>query len=212
MRKFSEEERERIRERLIQTGRELLVTYGPQKTTVTDITDPVGIAKPTFYQFFDAKADLYVEIFEREFDEFVESMRSELDGVEDPQERLERFFRCYAAFGEENEFIQQVFLRGDYRDVVSGLSAEQIAEIERTELEALVPPVEDVRERSDGPISEMDPVTVLAVMGSSIGLLVLHRGEYEEYASDLEGLEDGTYQQVREALITTLARGLTVAD
>lgn len=212
MRTFSDEERERIREQLIQTGRELLVTYGPKKTTVKDITEPVGIAKPTFYQFFDAKSDLYVEIFERELDEYVATMRSELAAVDDPRERLERFFRCYVEFGEENEFIQQVFLKGDYRGVIGDLSPDQIADLERKEMEVLVSPVEDIQERSEGPISEMEPIAVLGMMGSSLGLLVLHKDDFEEYAADIEGIEDGFYTHIREALISTLARGLTLEE
>lgn len=212
MRKFSEEERDRIHEELIQTGRELLVTYGPAKTTVKDITDPVGIAKPTFYQFFDAKSDLYVEIFERELGELMEQMQSELKEVDDPRERLERFFRCYVEFGEENEFIQQVFLRQDYRDVLGDISSEQLTEIERNEMAALIPPIEDIQAESGGPISEMEPITVLGLMGSSLGMLVLHKDEYEEYSADIEEIQDGFYDHLQEEMISTLARGLTVED
>lgn len=212
MRKFSEEERDRIHEELIQTGRELLVTYGPAKTTVKDITDPVGIAKPTFYQFFDAKSDLYVEIFERELGELTEQMQSELKEVDDPRERLERFFRCYVEFGEENEFIQQVFLRQDYRDVLGDISSEQLTEIERNEMAALIPPIEDIQAESGGPISEMEPITVLGLMGSSLGMLVLHKDEYEEYSADIEEIQDGFYDHLQEEMISTLARGLTVED
>lgn len=212
MRKFSEEERDRIHEELIQTGRELLVTYGPAKTTVKDITDPVGIAKPTFYQFFDAKSDLYVEIFERELGELMEQMQSELKEVDDPRERLERFFRCYVEFGEENEFIQQVFLRQDYRDVLGDISSEQLTDIERNEMAALIPPIEDIQAESGGPISEMEPITVLGLMGSSLGMLVLHKDEYEEYSADIEEIQDGFYDHLQEEMISTLARGLTVED
>jgi len=212
MRKFSDEERERIHEELIQTARDLLVTYGPGKTTVKDITDPVGIAKPTFYQFFDAKSDLYVEIFERELDEFAKTLRSELEGIDDPRDRLERFFRCYIEFGEENEFIQQVFLRQDYRDVLGDISSEQIAEIERKEMEALIPPIEDIRSQSEGPISEMEPVTVLGLMGSSLGLLILHKDEYEEYTADMEEIQEGIYDHIQEKMIAVLARGLILEE
>lgn len=212
MRGFSDEERDQIRGKLVQTGQELLVTYGPKKTTVKDITEPVGIAKPTFYQFFDSKSDLYVVILHRELDAYLEKIRSELQGVEDPRERLERFFRSYVEFGESNEFIQEMFIKRDYRDTLGDLSSEQILEIERKEMEVLIPPIEDIQERSEGPISEMDSTTVLGVMGSSLGLLVLHKGEYDEYAADLEGIEDEFYVHIREALISTLARGLTVAD
>lgn len=210
MRGFSDEERDRIREQLIQTGRELLLTYGPKKTTVKDITEPVGIAKPTFYQFFDSKSELYVVIFHRELEEYMENIRLELEKVEDPQEQLERFFWCYVEFGEENEFIQQVFIKGDYRDILGDLSSEQIIEIEQKEMEALVPHIKDIQERSEGPIGEMDPITVLGLMGSTLGLLVLHKDEYEGYVADLEDLEDGFYTHLQERLVSTLVRGLTV--
>ncbi|ELZ22274.1 transcriptional regulator [Halosimplex carlsbadense 2-9-1] len=212
MRKFSDEERERIQVELIQTAQELLVTYGPAKTTVKDITDPVGIAKPTFYQFFDAKSDLYVEIFKQELDEFAKTLRSELEGVDDPRERLERFFRCYIEFGEENEFIQQVFLRQDYRDVLGDISSDQIAEIERKEMEALIPPIQDIQSQSEGPISEMEPVTVLGLMGSSLGLLILHKDEYEEYTADMEEIQEGIYNHIQDKMVAVLARGLILED
>ena len=212
MRKFSDEDRERIHEDLIQTARELLVTHGPTKTTVKDITDPVGIAKPTFYQFFDAKSDLYVEIFERELDEFSATLSAELEGIGDPRSRLEQFFRCYIEFGEENEFIQQVFLRQDYRDVLGNISSEQIAEIERKELETLIPPIEAIQSQSEGPISEMEPVTVLGLMGSSLGFLILHKDEYEEYTAEMEDIQDGIYYHIQEEMIAVLTRGLILED
>lgn len=212
MRKFTDEERERIREELIETANDLLLTYGPSKTTVKDITDPVGIAKPTFYQFFDAKADLYVEIFERELDEFTKKLQSELEGIDDPQERLEQFFRCYMEFVEGNKFIKKVFLEKDYRDVLDNLSPEQVVEIEQKEMSGLIPPIEDIQAQSEGPISEMETITVLGLMGSSLGLLILHKDEYVEYAGQIEEVEDEFYYHIQEEMISTLARGLTVED
>lgn len=206
---FSDEERERIREQLIECGRELLLTYGPKKTTVKDITDPVGIAKPTFYQFFEAKSDLYLVILQREFEEFIENVRSELAGIDDPQEALERLFWCYAEFGEGNPFIQQTVIQGNYQQIVGSGSQAQREELVRTELAEFVPIIEEIQRRSSGPLAEMEPVTVLGLMSSSIGLLVLHRDEYEQYEGEFEGVEYGYYDRIQETLISTLARGLT---
>ncbi|EMA40713.1 transcriptional regulator [Halococcus morrhuae DSM 1307] len=210
MRGFSDDERDRIREELIETGRELLLTYGPKKTTVADITDPVGIAKPTFYQFFDAKSDLYIVILERELQEYMETTRSELEGVTDPQEALKRLFWCYAEFAEGNEFIQQTVIRGNYQDMIGSTSSEQFDNLVRIEMAEFIPLIEDIQSRSDSPLSEMDPLTVLGIMGTSVGLLVLHKDEYEQYEGQLEGIEEGYYHQMQDTLITTLARGLTV--
>lgn len=209
---FTDEERERIREQLIENGRELMLTYGPQKTTLEDITDPVGIAKPTFYQFFDAKADLLLVIFQREVEEYLENVRSELEAVEDPREALERFFRCYVEFGEGNKFIQRIVIEGDYQQILGGVSSPKIAEIEREEMETLVPFIEDIQSRSAGPIADMEPETVIGLMGSSLGWLILHQDDYDMYAAAFERIDDGYYEQMRELLITALARGLTVPD
>jgi AcrR family transcriptional regulator len=210
MRKFSDEQREQIHDELLKTARELLLTYGPGKTTVKDITEPVGIAKPTFYQFFDAKSDLYVRIFEQELNEFAKTLQSELEGIDDPQQRLEQFFRCYVDFGEGNEFVQAVFIKQDYREVLGDISSEQLTEIERKEMEVLVPPIKEIQAQSGGPIAEMKPLTVLGLMGSALGLLLLHKDEYEEVGASLEEVQDGIYSHLQEQMILTLARGLTV--
>lgn len=207
---FSDEERERIREQLIESGRELLLTYGPKKTTVKDVTDPVGIAKPTFYQFFDAKSDLYIEILQRELEAYLESVRSEVAGVDDPQEALERFFRCYAEFIEESPLIQQTMIKGNHQEIVRSGSAERYDELIEAELTKSIPVIEEIQGRSGGPIAEMDPHTVLGLMGSSVALLALHHEEYEDYEGQLEGFEHGHYDRMQETLISTLARGLTV--
>lgn len=207
---FTEEERERIREQLIEIGRELLLQYGPKKTTVADITEPTGIAKPTFYQFFDAKSDLYLVILQRELNEYMENVRSELVAVDDPREKLERFFWCYVEFGEENPFIQQTVIQGNYQEILHNVSPDQLAELQRRELAEFVPIIEDIQARSDGPITEMEPLTVLGIMGGSVGLLMLHKDEYGEYEQELDGIEEGYYDHVQNVLIETIARGLTV--
>lgn len=207
---FSDEERGRIREQLIESGRELLLTYGPKKTTVKDVTDPVGIAKPTFYQFFDAKSDLYIEILQRELEEYLESVRSEVAGVDDPQEALERFFWCYAEFIEGSPLIQQTIIQGNYQEIVRSGSAERYDELIEAELAESIPIIEEIQQGSAGPIAEMGPRTVLGLMGSSVALLALHHDEYEEYEGQLEGFKHGYYDQMQDTLISTLARGLTI--
>ncbi|XVH33524.1 TetR/AcrR family transcriptional regulator (plasmid) [Haloferacaceae archaeon DSL9] len=202
---FSDDERERIREELIEVGSELLLTYGPKKTTVADITDPIGIAKSTFYLFFDSKAELYFEILRRETLAFRERITEELDGVTDPRVGLERLFRSYIEFAEGNPLVQEVVIQGNYRETFrTSIAPDAWAKMQQEGVADYVPFVEALQEQSDGPLASYDPTVVLGVMGT-LGLLVLHRDEYEEYG-------EGYYETVREALIVALARGLTVAD
>ncbi|WP_306054674.1 TetR/AcrR family transcriptional regulator [Natronococcus wangiae] len=199
---FSDEERERIRKELVEVGREKILAYGLKKTNVEDITEPVGIAKSSFYLFFDSKAELYLEIMRREVDELTESLENELDGIDDPREGFERLCWCYKAFVENNPLVQQLFRDDSYRMFRDNVSPERLAEIEREGVAEVVPYVEFFQERSDGLLAECDPVTVLGVLGT-IELLALHREDYEEY-------DDEYYERVQELLITTLTRGLTV--
>jgi AcrR family transcriptional regulator len=210
MRGFSDEERDQIREQLIEEGRQSLLTYGPNKTTITDITEPVGIAKSTFYRFFDSKADLYLVIFERESEEFVERVREELEGVEDPREGLERLFWCYAEFAEGDPLVQQLMTQSSYQEMFRNISPSKFATAAQETIAELLPFIEDIKARSNGPLSNIDPLILLSIMGSSIGLMILHRDELEKYDEEFEGYENGYYNHVQEVLISSLARGLTV--
>jgi AcrR family transcriptional regulator len=67
---FSEREKTIIRAKLLEKGRECLVTYGIRKTNVEDLTEAAGISKGAFYLFFDSKETLFFEIigqFETEY-------------------------------------------------------------------------------------------------------------------------------------------------
>lgn len=200
MRGFADDERERIREELVETGRELLLLYGPKKTNVVDITEPVGIAKSTFYRFFDSKADLYLEIYRREIEEFTAQVRSELAVVDTTREGLELLFRMYAEWIEENAFIQRMIVQSDHRGLYQEVSEEKMEQVQREGLDEFQPIFETVRDRDGALPDDVDTVSILGLM-SVIGLLVMHREEFEEY-------DPGYYERVRDLLIPALASGL----
>ncbi len=57
-----DDERERIRDSLRETGRDPFARYGLDKTTIADLTDPADIANGTFYRFYDSKEGLCFEV------------------------------------------------------------------------------------------------------------------------------------------------------
>ena len=71
-RAFTEAEKTMIRSRLVHAGRECFLRYGLKKTTIEDLTGPAGIAKASFYLFFESKEALYVQVM---FDEMPAMMR-----------------------------------------------------------------------------------------------------------------------------------------
>ena len=59
---FNDKTRENIRAKMLNIGFELIKKNGYKKTSVENITKLSGIAKGTFYNFFDSKEHLVVEI------------------------------------------------------------------------------------------------------------------------------------------------------
>jgi len=62
MPKFSEQERDVIRERLFVEGEKLFSIHGVRKVTINDLTTAAGISHGAFYAFFESKEHLFMEI------------------------------------------------------------------------------------------------------------------------------------------------------
>ena len=63
-RAFNEEEKEAIRKKLITEGRVLFERYGLKKTNVAEIADAAGIAKGSFYNFYNSKEELFIDVLD----------------------------------------------------------------------------------------------------------------------------------------------------
>jgi AcrR family transcriptional regulator len=60
--RFSENEKERIQDKLLMEGERLFRTYGIKKVTIDDLVEAVSIAKASFYTFYESKEYLYLDI------------------------------------------------------------------------------------------------------------------------------------------------------
>jgi len=58
--RLREQQKDMVRTALIRTGMELFESQGFAKTTVDQITNAAGVAKGTFYNYFETKEDLLV--------------------------------------------------------------------------------------------------------------------------------------------------------
>lgn len=83
MPRFSDTERERIKQKLMQEGEHLFTSFGIKKVSIDEIVRAAGIAKGSFYSFYPSKEHLYMEIagnlqmkMWREMDDFLKENRS----------------------------------------------------------------------------------------------------------------------------------------
>ncbi len=72
---FTEYETEQLRKALLKETRHCAVTLGMKKTSVDQLTKAVGIAKGSFYKFYESKEMLFFAV--------LENIHSELYGVAD---------------------------------------------------------------------------------------------------------------------------------
>lgn len=200
MRGFSDEERDAIRQQLVEAGRELFVRYGPEKTNVADVTDEVGIAKGTFYRFFDSKAALYFEIFLQERDEFLAAVEADLVEIDDTEAAIVCLFDRYLSWIEESPLLQRLVVDAAYKNVFRELPAEQLDRAQREALGELRPFFETWR--ASGDLRDVEFEVFLGLMGA-VALVTLHHEEFDQQ------LGPDQYRVVRDALVETVARGLT---
>ena len=72
---FTDYETEQLRKALLKETRHCAVTLGMKKTSVEQLTKAVGIAKGSFYKFYESKEMLFFAV--------LENVHSELYGVAD---------------------------------------------------------------------------------------------------------------------------------
>ncbi|AZQ16116.1 TetR/AcrR family transcriptional regulator (plasmid) [Halorubrum sp. PV6] len=193
---FSDEKRAYIRSELLDTGRKLFARYGLKKTTISDLTDPVGIADGTFYHFFDSKERLYLEILTREQEAFADSVDELLADASGPQEGITAYLRLTIEEIETNPLIQQLVVEDDWERLVQEFSGDELAEQREQELGYLLPYVRAWQE--DGQLIDGDPRAITGAINAA-AFVALHR---EEFGDDL-------YPAVRDTLVESVASGLT---
>lgn len=201
MRGFSDEERDQIREQLMEQGLTLFSTHGPRKTTIDDITQPVGIAHSTFYLFFDSKEELIEEIVHEQRKQFMERVEKELGDIDDAQSSLETLFRVHANWLEGNQFLQQVFFAQQLEETVSSLPQDVVAENRQELMHELTAYIEAMRDCEDRILRDVDPMVVIGLLSTN-AFLVSNREMFESY-------DPTYYEDLKDTLISSLARGLT---
>ena len=74
MPRFGEQEKIRIKKRLLEEGERLFCSYGLKKVTIDDIVKTVNIAKASFYKFYEGKEYLFLDIAQNEQKEIFDAL------------------------------------------------------------------------------------------------------------------------------------------
>ncbi len=197
---FTDSEKNQIRQQLLDTGRELFATYGLKKTSIEDLTRPAGIAKSSFYAFFDSKEALYLELLMMERRRMREEIAARFPATDDARETIAQFLRAAVREIEANALTRRVIAHPEeWQKIARRVSQEQIeANIAESTLTAL----SFIREgQESGQIIATKPEVIAGVVRAVV-VLAQHK---DDIGRDI-------FPEVQEMMIEFVAKGLTTSD
>jgi len=197
-RAFTNTERERIHDKLVDAGRSCFTRYGLKKTTIEDLVKIAGIAKSSFYLFFKSKEALYIELMMSEMPAMVKRL---VDGsfgaTHDTREALILLLRAIVHEMETNEFARIIF---DNTGQIEQLSAAIDFEGIMKQSEAIFTPLYQAitEAQAQGKIIAGDPQQIIYSLGL-IKLIPLSK----------DRLPNAMYDSMLEFASQVIADGLT---
>ncbi|EZP75207.1 Transcriptional regulator, TetR family protein [Parageobacillus genomosp. 1] len=176
-RKFREDEKEAIRQALLEAAKTMFRQYGIQKTSVAALTEAAGISQGAFYLFFPSKEALFYEVFRMEEQKLKEVLLAEWTVRPLTQDRFAEMLMQAVKSIEQEPILRLMIDRKEYEWLMRKLPPEY-AERHTTEDEnVLVPLIEQWQD--EGVMLKEDPRTIVAVIRSFF-MQLLFRDEIGE--------------------------------
>ena len=192
---FSEADRETIRRTLIDQGKKAFLRFGIRKTIIDELAAAAGIAKGTFYNFFESKEDLCLAIF----DEEEVAMRSEADAIlarhDDAAEALRAVMEYALVFVQSDSLLAVLRASGEIAFLARGVGREKLAEHMSTDVAFVGKLLAALREKGGSCPVETE---VVAAILRAVVVLTFHE---EEIGTQL-------FAQVMELLKEWISRGI----
>lgn len=132
---FSEADRQAIRRSLVDAGKKSFVRFGIRKTNVENLATAAGIAKGTFYHFFDSKEDLCMEIFNDEEAEMRARIESILARYDDAADALQGVITYALDFVRNDSLLKALRETGEYPMLTRGIGREKMSQHFSVDLE-----------------------------------------------------------------------------
>lgn len=173
--RFKQNEKDAIRNALIEEGKLLFGKYGFQKTSITDITKKVGIAQGTFYNFFNSKELLYFAILELEENKLTKQLleinfSKESSAKEIMKQTLQKLIKEI----ETNALIRELFQDNNMKKLVRKLPASSI-QTHHAHDTAFIEAIIEKWEKEG--ITFIEKPEIIAAMLRSLFILTLHQSE-----------------------------------
>ncbi|MFT9494370.1 TetR/AcrR family transcriptional regulator, partial [Anaerosolibacter sp.] len=195
---FTELEKERIHVEMLQIAHRYFIDKGLKNTSIEDITSSVGIAKSSFYVFFESKEILYLELLALEGEGIEKRVWPEVDKAEDIHAAIKTYLYAMSSELESNILTQRLITDlEEYKMVSRKVNPQYVGS---KMLRSIVPLMEFIRSRLESKeIIEADVEVIAGVMRAAL-LIGVHKKDVGEEV----------YPKVQEILFNAIARELTM--
>lgn len=107
---------------IFRNARELFFSKGFKDTSVSDITKKTGIAVGSFYNFYQSKEEVFLDVFMKEGDQLKEQIMAKIDLDGDPVDVIKEItFKLFAGT-RENPILREWFRRDVFSKLEKYLS------------------------------------------------------------------------------------------
>ncbi|OYR52050.1 transcriptional regulator [Halorubrum sp. Ea1] len=201
MSRFTDRDRERIRSQLVDAGRELFTQFGFERTRISDLTAEVGIGTSTFYQFFDSKEELYIEVLLAERRSLEEKIVDAVSDVKTPREEVQVLLKTTLREVRANPLISSLIVDGELRALQDRI-ADTGADEESIGIGTHDPKLPFAERWAKLETFRYDDSELIDQL--FISLVFTARSRNAPIGAD----SDAAYEQVEDALIETIVAGL----
>ena len=200
MKGFSDSERDRIREGLIEAGREQFSAFGHDRTRISDLTDAVDIATSTFYQFFDSKEALYLEILNGEQNRMAEELEAILSDAPDLRSEVLAGLEYFFEELETNPLYYRLIAEDDIRPLHTEASEAGLEAYYEAQFRMFEPHAE--RWTEDDAFRIDDPEELVSLF-RLLSFTIVAKETFE-------GVGPSRLDDAHEALVASLVDGLLI--
>lgn len=93
---------------ILNAAKQVFAREGFYNSKVSEIAREAHVADGTIYLYFKNKDDILISLFEEELTRIIKDVRTAIDTVQDPREKLEKFFENHLVMIESDRPLAEV--------------------------------------------------------------------------------------------------------
>ena len=196
MPKFTESEKEKIRSEMMHFAYQSFISKGLKDTSIEEITSSVGIAKSSFYVFFESKEQLYFDLLALEGEGIEKKVWPEVERAKDTHSALKTYLYSMSSELESNILTQRLIINIEEYNMVSRKIDKNYTGSKM--LGSVAPLMEFIKKQQElNQVIDEDITVIAGVIRAALHIIVHKKDVGEEI-----------YPRVQEILFNAVAREL----